>query len=117
MTQVYNKRHQEDLKRIQELQGATAEVATLRGKLKEVEAVRTLSAEHRCYIYNNICLVSSADVEQQRCRVCVCRGGGAVKCVVNDAQHRFIALLRSFLVAVLLTSIDTASADLQPCLL
>jgi hypothetical protein len=50
MTQVYNKRHQEDLKRIQELQGATAEVATLRAKLKEVEEVRTLSAGHRCYL-------------------------------------------------------------------
>jgi hypothetical protein len=37
---VYNKRHQEDTKRIQELQATTAEAATLRAKLKEVEEVR-----------------------------------------------------------------------------
>lgn len=36
---MYNKRHQEDTRRIQELTAAAAEAATLRAKLKEVEAV------------------------------------------------------------------------------
>ncbi|KAF6255008.1 hypothetical protein COO60DRAFT_257765 [Scenedesmus sp. NREL 46B-D3] len=49
---AYSARHDEGLQRIQELQGATAEAATLRARLKEVEAAR--DAEHLAFLQQSV---------------------------------------------------------------